>query len=549
MLHCRSNVAALLLAALSFPAFAQFDGNAAARAAFQQGEKAWNSANYAEASADYQKAIALDPNFVDAYQEYIFVDSFLANPQPAGAAAKQPDPDEEKKERAAVDARTQTLVLHFQTLSQQHPDRAIYLWALAQIYDESNPSRQEDYCRQAVHVDPSFAPGYHCLAQIANLRGDDEQASALDRKSMELQRNSADAALQYAWRLRNDSEAYRDFTLQMIRKFPDAPQSAQALDWLADHQENDAARIQYFEQLQKQFPPDNFAWSEDGAEALFAIYDRTDSSKARALAHAMVRALPKDEDWKTRAAYADGMAKAEKQLAANHPSTALATLEATKPPGGLVNKNRKDLLNARALELEGKSSDAYSSLLSAEAHHPTDEMRAALTSYGAKLGKTTAAVEADLWSAIQTASTPAIPFSLPDFDTGKQVSLASYQGHVVIVDFWFPNCGPCRQSFPYLQKIAHKYKESGLVVLAINNQQGQEAFVLPLLRSKGYEFIPLKGNEDWDGNVYHVRSFPSTFLIGPDGRQYFRPHIYNDFEERTAELEVEELLAHGGHGS
>lgn len=111
----------------------------------------------------------------------------------------------------------------------------------------------------------------------------------------------------------------------------------------------------------------------------------------------------------------------------------------------------------------------------------------------------------------------------------------------------YPNCGPCRESFPRLQKLAQKYKGKGVVVIAINGMEGQQAFVLPKLRSKGYDFIPLRGNQQWALDAYHVQAFPSTFLIGKDGRMYFRPHLYDDSEERATGLEIDELLSHSGH--
>ena len=144
------------------------------------------------------------------------------------------------------------------------------------------------------------------------------------------------------------------------------------------------------------------------------------------------------------------------------------------------------------------------------------------------------------------ASTPAIPFSLPDFADGKKVSLADYKGHLVILDFWFPTCGPCRQSFPYLQEVAARFKNRGVIVLAINQNELEEFLVVPLLKSRKYDFIPLKATQEWVSENYHVQFFPTAFLVGPDGRLYFRPHISSRDEERTVELEIEELLAHRG---
>jgi thiol-disulfide isomerase/thioredoxin len=530
-------------------ACAQYSGNAAAKVAFEQGEKARESDNYAEAVTHYQKAISLDPDFAQAHEQYLLAQRrIIIMPYiTVIMSGKKPTPEQEATMRAESKKLTDSQIHDYEALVAQHPDKAVYRWALGSLYNESNPLRQEEYCRQSIHIDPKFAPGYDCLSAVANLRGDEKQAAEYLRKVMDLEPDDVTVAFSWAFMQQNDPVAYQAATMELIKRFPNAPQSAQALYWYAIHQKTDAAKIENFEQLYKQFPPAKFDWSGNGASDLFGLYDKTDPAKAQAFAHKMLSADPKDKDWIAFSAYADAMAKAEQQgVEDKNPTAALATLELVKAPGRQFDMRRKELLQARVLDLNGKPGEAFAMLLSSYAKHPTDEIRDALVEYGAKTGKSSTEVSAAIWSAVTANSTPAIPFSLPNFTDDKQVSLASYQGHVVIVDFWYPNCGPCRASFPYLQQIASKYKDKGVVLLAINGEEGQEAFVLPLLKNKGYDFLPLKGTNKWASDVYHVRGYPTTFLIGVDGRQYFSPHVYNDLEERAAEMEIEELLAHSG---
>lgn len=538
MPNCYRWFLALPLVLCCVPARGQFDGNAAARAAFDQGEKARKNSNYAEAADDYQKAISLDPNFARAYEQYQFV---IYQVKPAGKTSES-----RQAAKAESDKITQRLIQTYEGLSHQHPDKAIYRWALAQLYNESNPLREEEYCKQAVDLESSFAPGYECLAGVADLQGDDKQEITLRRKAMELQPGSDDASFSYFFSLRNDPEANRDALKELIQKFPDSSRAAQALYWYAENQKTDASKIEAFESLYKKYPPAKFDWSGNGMEELLALLDRTNPSRAKALAHELVDSDPKEKEWTAYASYEDAMVKTEQAAKDHDLSGALTTLQGIKSPGYGFDMRREELLSAHVLDLQHKTGDAYQSLLSSYSKHPTEEIHTALTAYGVKLGKNSEEIEAAIWSTMKTNSTPAIPFSLPNFSDGKQLSLADYRGHVVIVDFWFPNCGPCRGAFPHLQNIVEKYNDKGLVVLAINAMEGQEAFVLPMLKNKGYDFIPLKGSEDWADDVYHVHAFPSTFLIGRDGRVYFRPHIYNDLEERAAGLEIEELLAHSG---
>lgn len=530
----------------SLSARGQFDGNVAARTIYEQGEKALSNGRYADAAADYQKAISVDPNFAEAYQQYIFA-RYLELPLPKDQSETAPNPEEEKKAKSEADNVTQSLVELFQSLSQQHPDKAIYLWALGQIYSENNPSREEQYCRQAIQIDPNFAPGYSCLADIADLRGDDAQKIALLRKVMQLEPDSSEADLAYVVADQSDAKTFKDATMQMIQRFPNSPNAAKALYWYAIHQSTKATEIEVLEQLHKQFPPGKFAVSSVAAGKLFTLLDRTDPPKAQALAREMHLANPKSEAWTAYSLYADTMAKANREVKEKNLTVALTTLQGMKAPNVYFDMTRKELLSALALDESDKTSAAFSALSMDYAKHPTDEVRAALVRYGAKLGKNSEQIEASIWSVIRASSTPAIPFSLQDFSNGKQVSLADFRGHVVVVDFWFPNCGPCRESFPHLQKIAQKYKGQGLVVIAINGIEAQDSFVLSMLRSKGYDFIPLKGRQQWALDVYHVQAFPSTFLIGEDGRVYFRPHLYNDSDEHAVGLEIDELLSHSGN--
>jgi thiol-disulfide isomerase/thioredoxin len=528
---------------------AQYDGTAAAKQAFQDGEKASESGRYTAAIADYKKAISLDPNFMEAHQRYLQARIM----EPAGpeldlmSSGKKLSPKQQEDLTAAQNKAADDVILEYKSLIKQYPDKAIYPWALGQVYNEKNPLTEEEYCQQSIHIDSHFSPGYQCLAAIASLRGDDKAAIDYERKVMELDPNNADAIANYVYFLRNDPAAFKPAVMDYIRKFPDSSNSAQMLYSYGAKLKDDASKIEIFEQLRKQFPPDKFTGSQQGVSALFGIYDRSDPPKAQALAHELLGVDPKDNALLADVAYADSMAKAEQKVKDHKPADALAILQTVKSPfPRQFSMDRKDLLEARALDLENRKQDAYSSLLAIYVKHPTDEIRTAVDEYGAKLGKKKQEVEAAIWSAIEMNSTPEIPFTLKKFTDGSEVSLADYKGRVVIVDFWFPNCGPCRESFPFLQQLASKYKEKGVDVLAINATEGQEAFVLPFLKSTGYSFIPLRSNFEWAHTVYSINSFPTTFFIGGDKRVYFKTFVSDQDQERTAELELDLLLAHRG---
>jgi thiol-disulfide isomerase/thioredoxin len=73
--------------------------------------------------------------------------------------------------------------------------------------------------------------------------------------------------------------------------------------------------------------------------------------------------------------------------------------------------------------------------------------------------------EVGLGTALQGKAAPA--FTLTDLE-GRKVSLADFKGKPVVVNFWATWCGPCQLEMPWFQEFAAKYKDQGLVVLGID---------------------------------------------------------------------------------
>src|SRR5436190_21459373 len=63
-------------------------------------------------------------------------------------------------------------------------------------------------------------------------------------------------------------------------------------------------------------------------------------------------------------------------------------------------------------------------------------------------------------------------FTLPGLK--GDVTLESLRGKAVLVDFWASWCGPCRQSFPWMNDLQRKYGDKGLAIVAVNLDKDRE---------------------------------------------------------------------------
>jgi len=107
-------------------------------------------------------------------------------------------------------------------------------------------------------------------------------------------------------------------------------------------------------------------------------------------------------------------------------------------------------------------------------------------------------------------------FTLKDLD-GKEWTLSKLRGKVVLVNFWATWCPPCRKEMPDLDALHSKFKERGLVVLAISEDE-DTGKVRPFISEHKYQFPVFLDPDGKVRKLFRVEGIPRSFIYDRKGR-------------------------------
>ena len=115
---------------------------------------------------------------------------------------------------------------------------------------------------------------------------------------------------------------------------------------------------------------------------------------------------------------------------------------------------------------------------------------------------------------------PAIQFTQND-TAGIPVTLASFKGKYVLVDFWASWCGPCRQENPNVVAAFNKYNAKGFTILGVSLDQptGKERW-MEAIHKDNLTWTQVSDLKYWKNEValmYGVNAIPQNYLIDDQG--------------------------------
>ncbi|MFN8351935.1 MAG: TlpA disulfide reductase family protein [Flavobacteriales bacterium] len=130
----------------------------------------------------------------------------------------------------------------------------------------------------------------------------------------------------------------------------------------------------------------------------------------------------------------------------------------------------------------------------------------------------------------------------PDFTQptpdGKQLSLSSLRGKVVLIDFWASWCKPCRMENPNVKRVYDQYKGKGFEILGVSLDREKGAWTQAIAQ----DGLPWKHVSDlafWNNAAaqqYGVSSIPYTVLVDKDGKVLGKNLRGPALEEKLAEV-------------
>jgi peroxiredoxin len=130
-------------------------------------------------------------------------------------------------------------------------------------------------------------------------------------------------------------------------------------------------------------------------------------------------------------------------------------------------------------------------------------------------------------------------FSIPD-TAGKMVTMSSFRGKYLLIDFWASWCEPCKESLPGLVKIYDKYKDKNFTVLGVSLDKRKREWLRAINELK-LEWTQVSELKEMKSKVVDTYNFidlgiPFSVLVSPDGKILAKRLTDSELDDKLHEL-------------
>ena len=132
---------------------------------------------------------------------------------------------------------------------------------------------------------------------------------------------------------------------------------------------------------------------------------------------------------------------------------------------------------------------------------------------------------------------PALPIDAVT-TAGDRITLESYKGKVLLLDFWASWCKPCRQEMPVVKSVYKEFHGKGFEILGVSLDQSEASF-RGYIERQGITWPQIFDGKGWRspvGQQYGINSIPATFLLDRDGTIRHRDLRGEKLREAVREL-------------
>lgn len=120
--------------------------------------------------------------------------------------------------------------------------------------------------------------------------------------------------------------------------------------------------------------------------------------------------------------------------------------------------------------------------------------------------------------------------------TGNPISLSSFRGKYVLLDFWASWCGPCREESAHMRQLYQDFSNRNFTILGISLDAAddKEAWI-KAIKDDGLVWTQVSDLKHWDNSIvklYSIKAIPQTFLIDPNGIIIARGLNYEELKDK-----------------
>ncbi len=121
---------------------------------------------------------------------------------------------------------------------------------------------------------------------------------------------------------------------------------------------------------------------------------------------------------------------------------------------------------------------------------------------------------------------------------GNPITLSSFRGKYVLVDFWASWCGPCRMENPNVVAAYHKFKDKGFTILGVSYDQDKSKWLAAIEKDNltWTHVSDLKGWGNETARLFNITGIPANLLLDKDGRIIAKNLRGPALEEKLAEV-------------